>query len=235
MWLLLAFTYWLAVALLGQLPYIGPGLSMVLLPAFTMSFMALCAVLDAGAPFSAAVLAQPFRTRFRDLAILGALYLVSIVIVLAVASLADDGSLLGWALAGREPSQDAIAEGSPSRALLVTAVAGVPVALAFWFAPPLVAWAGMGAAQSLFYSFFAALRNWRAFLVYFAVLMLAGVAMLSALATIAVVTRGRADAVRSVLLLFTIFSMPILFGSFYASYREVFPAAGPSSARPGAE
>jgi hypothetical protein len=225
-WLLLVFVYWLAVALLGQLPYVGPSLSMVLLPAFTMSFMALCASLDAGEPPRARVLVDAFRARFRALAALGVLYLLSILAVLALGSLADDGALLEWALAGREPAQDAMTDGRASRALLLATVAGTPVVLAFWFAPPLVGWGGMNVLQSLFYSFFASWRNWRAFLVYGAVLMLAGVALLSVLAMVAVVTHGRPEALRSTLLLFTVLSLPILFGSFYASYRDVFPEAG---------
>ena len=38
----------------------------------------------------------------------------------------------------------------------------------------LAAWNRIGAAQSLFYSFFAVWRNWRAFLVYGSALLLAG-------------------------------------------------------------
>src|SRR4051794_4048374 len=93
-WLLLVFPYWLSAALLGQLPYAGRAISMVLLPAFTMSFMALCAALDAGAPPRARVLVDAFRRRFRELATLGVLYLAALVLVLALSSLADDGLLL---------------------------------------------------------------------------------------------------------------------------------------------
>ena len=39
MWLFLVFTYWIAVALLGQIRYLGPAASTVLLPAFSVSFM----------------------------------------------------------------------------------------------------------------------------------------------------------------------------------------------------
>jgi hypothetical protein len=234
-WLLLVFGYWLAVALLGQLPYLGPALSMVLLPAFTMSFMVLCAELESGGPLRPSVLLEGLRARFLSLAALGVLYLISVLLVLAIASLADDGTLLDWALAGREPPAEAIADGRASRALLTAAVAGTPVLLAFWFAPPLVGWDRMGAVQSLFYSFFAGWRNWRAFLVYGAILMLAGVALLAALTLVAVLTRGRADVLRSAMLVFTVLSLPILFGSFYASYRDVFPEgrAAPETAEAG--
>ena len=222
-WLLLVFGYWLTVALLGQLPYLGPALSTILLPAFTMSFMILCATLESGGQARPVLLFAGFRTGLRGLATLGVLYLVSIVLVLAISALADAGALLEWVLTGRGPSTEAIAESGVSRALLLAALAGTPVFLAFWFAPPLVGWDRMGAVQSLFYSFFAGWRNWRAFLVYGAILMAAGVVFLAVLAMVAAITRGSADALRSMLLLFTVFSLPILFGSFYASYRDVFP------------
>jgi len=48
MWLFLVFTYYIAVALLGQIRYLGPATSTVLLPAFSVSFMVMCAVLDHG-------------------------------------------------------------------------------------------------------------------------------------------------------------------------------------------
>jgi len=48
MWLFLVFTYYIAVALLGQISYVGPAVSTVLLPAFSVSFMAMCAVLERG-------------------------------------------------------------------------------------------------------------------------------------------------------------------------------------------
>src|SRR6266550_934268 len=48
MWLFLVFTYWIAVALLGQIRYLGPATSTVLLPAFSVSFMIMCAVLERG-------------------------------------------------------------------------------------------------------------------------------------------------------------------------------------------
>src|SRR5712691_3321818 len=138
MWLFLVFTYWIAVALLGQIRYLGLATSTVLLPAFSVSFMAMCAVLERGGMLRPA--------------------------------------LLQWVFYGQEPPQEVLRDGSVSRALVFAALAGAPVLMAFWFAPVLAAWNRMGAAQSLFYSFFAVWRNWRAFVVYGAALALAGLA-----------------------------------------------------------
>jgi hypothetical protein len=223
-WLMLAFAYWLSVTLLAQLPYLGRALSMVLLPPVTMSFLALCAALEAGKPVHPGILAAAFRSRFRELAMLGVLNLACFIVVLAAVSLAD-GAVLEWALGGPGAARETVSEASAARTMLTATVAAMPVMLVFWFAPPLVGWGGMGALQSLFYSFFAVWRNWRAFAVYGAVLVLVGVVLLTVLGLVAALTRQN-DAVSVVLLVLTVFLMPTGFASSYASYRDVFPEAG---------
>jgi len=143
--------------------------------------------------------------------------------VLGVASFADAGALMHWVLSGQEPSVDALRDGSVSLAMLVATLAATPVLMAFWFAPVLAAWNRIGAAQSLFYSFFAVLRNWRAFFVYGAVLALAGAVFLVAITVAAVLMQGKVQVLRSLALLLTLLSLPTVFASFYASYRDIFP------------
>lgn len=238
MWLFLVFTYWIAVALLGQIRYLGPAASTVLLPAFSVSFMFMCAVLEHGGLLRPALLISGFRSGPSTLILLGVLYLLSLVAVLALASIADAGALLLWVVSGREPPEEAILDGSVSLAMLVASLAAAPVLMAFWFAPVLVAWNRNGAAQSLFYSFFAVWRNWRAFLVYGAALFLAGALFMTVVTVLAVLMQGKIQVLRSFALIFTLLTLPTLFASFYASYRDIFPEnavpAGPPSnaARP---
>ena len=96
----------------------------------------------------------------------------------------------------------------------------------FWFAPMLAAWHSAGAAKALFFSFFACLMNWRAFLAYGAVTLLAVVAVpLAALSLILVLAAGGARPQLAPLMLpLVILILPTLFASFYASYRDVFGA-----------
>src|SRR5437879_814006 len=91
MWLFLVFTYWIAAALLGQIRYLGPAASTVLLPAFSVSFMVMCAVIERGGMLRPALLFAGFRTGPATLIALGVLYLLAIVLVLGVASLEDAG------------------------------------------------------------------------------------------------------------------------------------------------
>ena len=105
----------------------------------------------------------------------------------------------------------------------------VPVLMGYWFAPVLAAWRGMSAAQSLFYSFFATLRNWRAFLVYSLAFVVIGGIMPTLVLIIALALRPTSAVLSSIL----IYSMvpavltlvPTLFASFYTSYIDIFTEA----------
>src|SRR3979409_576738 len=123
MWLFLVFTYWIAVALLGQIRYLGPATSTVLLPAFSVSFMVMCAVLDRGGLLRPALLFSGFRSGPAALVALGVLYLLLIVLVLGVASLAAAGARMQGALPGQEPSVEALRDGSVSREMLAATLA----------------------------------------------------------------------------------------------------------------
>src|ERR1041385_2218314 len=223
MWLFLVFTYWIAATLLGQIRYVGPAASTVLLPVFFVSFMVMCAVLDRGGLLRPSLLFAGFRSGLGTLIALGALSLVSIVVVLGIASLADSGALMTWVLSGQQPSVEAMQDGSVLSAMLVAALAATPVAMAFWFAPVLVAWSRIGAVQSLFYSFFAVWRNWRAVFVYGAVLALAGGGFLIILPFAALLAEEKMQVLPSLALILTLVSWPPLFASLYASYRDIFP------------
>ena len=220
MWLFLVFTYYVAVVLLGQIRYVGPAAYTVLTPAFSVSFMVMCAVLDRGGMLRPELLVSGFRSARSTLIILGAVYLLSIVVVFGITSLADAGALLRWVLSGQPPPEEAVLDGSFLRALQIAPLAALPVLMAFWFAPVLAAWNRMGAVQSLFYSFFAVLRNWRAFFLYTALVFAA--TFLAAAAT-ATATSGETQTLQILSPILTLLVLPTVFGSFYASYRDIFP------------
>ena len=222
-WTLLVFTYWILIALLNQVPVAGPLIATLFLPAFSVSFMAMCDVLDRGGKLHPVLLFAGFRRELPTLVTMGGLYLASIMAVLALSALADGGALLNWIVHADAPPVSAIQDGSLQRAVIVAAVAGTPVVMAFWFAPVLAAWEGMGAAKALFFSFFAGLRNWRAFLIYGLALVIAGSAFSALLATATVLLRGNPGMARMLLFVAVLASLPTIFGSFYAAYRDVFP------------
>jgi len=125
---------------------------------------------------------------------------------------------------GQHPGEDALQSEAFFAALACAALFYVPVMMMFWFAPPLAAWHATGAGKALFFSFFACLMNWRAFLAYgtvtAAVTLVLPFLALSGL----MLASGGALAVPVVSLAFPLLLvlLPTLFASFYVSYRDVF-------------
>jgi hypothetical protein len=233
MWTLLVFAWWLLIAVFNQIPYLGPITTTVALPAFMMGFMAMCEELRHGRPLRPALLFVGFRQHLPALAALGVLYLAAILAILWISSLVDRGALFEWMMWAKAPPEDALRDGSLYKAFLIAAVLSVPVFAAFWFAPILAAWDGMSAAKSLFYSFFACLRNWRAFLVYGIVVALYGMAFSIFVTVAAVASGGHPAAVRGFMLAATLILLPALFASFYVAYRDIFPPPeAPQAAAP---
>jgi len=231
MWLFLVFVYSLSLTFLHNIRYLGPSISLALLPMFSVSFMVMCAVLERGGMLRPALLISGFRSGPHTLILLGILYTLSMAAVLGLASLADAGTLMLWFLFGQVPSAEAVQDEGFANAALIASLGAVPVMMAFWFAPVLAAWTRIGAAQSLFYSFFAVWRNWRAFLVYGTAISLASFLVLMTVGILAYLTGGDGPMAQSLAL---VFAFPILFASFYASYRDVFPdnaVPDPSNAR----
>ncbi len=96
----------------------------------------------------------------------------------------------------------------------------------FWFAPALCAWHSIGVFKALFFSFFGFLFNWRAFLVYGAIVA-AVIFALSLLARAVVPALGLAsresgNAAIAFLVMVLLVVLSPLFASFYASYRDIF-------------
>jgi hypothetical protein len=106
-------------------------------------------------------------------------------------------------------------------ALGAAAALYTPVLMMFWFAPPLAAWHGTAPAKALFFSFFACLMNWRAFLAYGAVTAVAALALPLAVVSVVALASLGVPAMSLVFPLLIVL-LPTLFASFYASYRDVF-------------
>jgi len=153
MWLFLVFTYWIAVALLGQIRYLGPATSTCCCRRFSVSFMIMCAVLDRGGLLVRRCFFPVFDADRPRWSALGVLYLLSIVMVLGVASFADAGALMQWVLSGQEPSVEACATAA-FRARCWSRPWPRPRADGFLVCARARRMDRIGAAQSLFYSFF---------------------------------------------------------------------------------
>ena len=100
----------------------------------------------------------------------------------------------------------------------------VPLLMAYWFAPILAAWHRLSAPKALFFSFVACWLNWRAFVAYgMALFGLAGVVPGLILAMVGLISPEASSFLTAVLTVpMVLVVAPVIFASFYVSYRDVF-------------
>ena len=117
--------------------------------------------------------------------------------------------------------------------LIAAAGLYLPVMMLFWFAPVLTAWHAFRPGKALFYSFFACLMNWRAFIVYGLVTVLMTTVLPFFVLTFLAVVAGGGPRVNPMALVLPLAALllPTLFASFYVSYRDIF-GAPPSATAP---
>ena len=231
-WLALVFAYWMLMTAISLVPLVGVVVVLVLVPGFSVAFMAASRAAERGQPIEMSFLFAGFRENLAAQFVLGGTYLASIALLMAASTLADDGALARWMLTGARPVPGTLQSDNFLGALTIAAALYMPLMMLFWFAPVLVAWHAMPAAKALFFSLFACLMNWRAFMVYgLASALVLFVVPFVALFAIVLASGGnlRPGAI-TVLFPLMLTLMPALFASFYASYRDVFAEQGAPSA-----
>lgn len=162
-------TFMTAFALLSFLQLLGNLATLVLLPAVTMGYMvATHEALSGRFPMPTLLLAafRAGRQRLRQMLILGGLYAVGFVCIISLSALIDGGQFAKLYLLGSQTEKDALSRPEVITAIYFTFALYLPMSLAFWHAPALIHWHGLSAVKSLFFSFVACMRNFRAFVVY---------------------------------------------------------------------
>ena len=221
-WLAAVFAYWLAMTLVSLVPFVGVVAAAVLVPAFSVGFMAIARATSRGAPAELVLLFEGLRHEPRSQILLGIVYLACLCLLLGASTLADDGTLARWMLTGQRPADDVLQSPEFIAALLVAGILYLPVMAAFWFAPPLAAWHSTGAAKALFFSFAASVMNWRAFMAYGAVTAMVTLVIPFAVLTALTLSSALRFPAASLVFPLLLIVLPTLFASFYASYRDVF-------------
>ena len=216
--------YWMLMGLVNALPLIGQIAATLLIPVFSVSLMNLFRLVEADEAIPPQILFSGFRRNLGTLLVLGFAYGALSVGILGLVSIFDDGILLRLIVLGERPPGDILVSGDVIVAGQLAMAMFVPLIMAFWFAPVLVAWHNLQAAKALFFSLVACARNWRVFLAYAGAALLFG-AILPGVA-IGMLSLMFADASRVFSVVFTtlivLIILPTLNASFYVSYREVF-------------
>ncbi|MEG0540130.1 MAG: BPSS1780 family membrane protein, partial [Comamonas sp.] len=162
-----------AVSLIGMLPIIGPYIALVLMPSVFLIMMLGAAEASQDRIPRPSLVIAPFRgdnPRTKALAILGVFYAVGIMLIVALTSLFDDGSLARLSLSN-EPITPEMAEELVQQPGFHIALWGGfflynLLAMLMWHAPALVQWHGVSPVKAVFFSVVACVRNFRAFFIY---------------------------------------------------------------------
>ena len=187
---------------LALIPVVGALVSFVLTPVFVAGIAIGCRALDEGRELELGHLFAGFRTRSGVLVTVGLLYLAACFVIVLVA-----GALAGPGLASI-PTNDPVAMAEAARRMvlpmLIAAALFIPVLMAVWYAPPLVVFHDQAAVQAIKLSFAACLKNFMPLLWYGVILL--GLGIIASIPAF----------------LGWIVLAPVMFTSFYASYRDIF-------------
>jgi len=196
---------------LGFIPVAGSLATNLLWPVFMGGLMLGCHVQDQGERFEVGHLFAGFSRNGGQLVLLGVFYLLFSLGIVVIVALVVGSSVFTLtdpnALQAEDPALMFDAMGGAgvalSMGLLVLALT-VPLMMAVWFAPALIAIEGLSAFAAMKLSFLGTLRNMLPFLWY-------GLLMF-VLFVVAAIPFGLGLLVAS----------PVLFASIYAAYREIY-------------
>jgi hypothetical protein len=215
-WIVFTIVTWAVVKLSGVHPALMLAVG-VLLPVIMGGWALACQAADRGESIPVTMLFDGFRDRARDLATIGGVNLMGIVLQILLL-LALGGDLLFQSQtnpASITPDQAAELESRMFVAFMIMVAVALPIGLAIWFAPLAIVLDGMKASQALRASLAAVLRNTPAFLLYGAVIGILGSALFMTGTAIGMPIPSATEFTFWVL-------MPLLMTTVYASYRDIF-------------
>lgn len=221
---MLVVAYWFTVLFLNVVPFVGVLVASLVIPGLSVGLMQAARNLERGQPIGLQTLYGSLKDNGRTLVALGALYLCATLGVLGLSSLLDGGDLMRFMLASNRAERAAVEDSDFLLSALCVMTLMVPVLMAWWFAPVLASWHRLSVGRALFFSFMACWMNWRPFLTYgIALLIVAGIVPGLLLGILLLILPGAANLATAILTLpMVLVVAPIVFASFYASYRDIF-------------
>lgn len=215
---LIVFTYWFLMMMVNSVPVIGQVVATICLPAMSVSMMNAFRRIEQGGSVAPQLLFSGFACHLSTLLMLGGIYLLAALAIFSISALIDGGVLFNLFVVGGQ-FDDSLSTSAVLLGAQIATALFFPLVMAYWYAPVLAAWHGHSAAKSLFFSLVACLRNWRAFIVYGLGLMVCALAMLILSGMVSTLLSG---AGKLSFLIVGFIGMPIVYASFYVSYRDVF-------------
>lgn len=200
-WIVICVLTFVAIGILSTVPIIGQLATSLVTVLIAGGLMLGCRDMDRGQDLTIMHMIAGTRVHLQPLVTIGALYLAGIFLTIVAVGLTIGGSIFG-VLTGTLQAE--MAATSVILALLLIGVILIPLGMAVWFAPALATLHDIPAVDAMKTSFRGCLRNWLAFLVYGVIVFL--------LAMIATMPLG----------LGWLILVPVLAGSVYAAYKDIF-------------
>jgi hypothetical protein len=203
-WIGLFLIFMVIMIVLGVIPLVGGLASSLLGPVFTAGFMIGCRDLQRGESLTVEHVFAGFKQNVGNLVIVGLLYLVGVIVVMVtigVFTAVMIPVIIG--VKGSAPSMTVIVPLAIVGFLVILALV-TPLIMALWFAPALVVFHNQAPMEAMKSSFRGCLKNVVPFLLY-------GIVGL-VLAIIAIIPVGLGFLVLG----------PVMWGSMYSSYRDIF-------------
>lgn len=202
-WIGIIVVAFIVFVLLGLVPFIGQLAAQLLGVLFAGGLMLGCRALDQGEDFTIGHLFAGFQRHTGPLIMLSVLYLVGFLAIILVVGTLSFGSVM--AIMSGDPGRAAQVGGATIVLIFLAVFAlSIPLMMAIWFAPALVALHDLAPIDAMKRSFAGCLRNMLPFLLYGVVGLVAAI-----IATIP-------------LMLGWLVLGPVLVGSIYAAYRDIF-------------
>jgi len=211
-WLAMAVVMFVIFVALSFIPIIGGLAGQLLAPVFSAGILLGCRQMDEGGTLELGHLFKAFSGNPGPLIVIGALYVVALV-ALGIFML-----ILGFVTLGGVATikslfngdANALLQNLPMLLIVILVGAGlyVPVVMAIWFAPALVALGGLSVQDAVRGSFTGCMRNLFPFLIWGIVALVLGI--------IATIPMGLGWLVL----------VPMLWASNYVAYKEIFVPEG---------
>ena len=227
----LFFLFMAWVSLLSMVPVLGAVMALLILPAATLGLMVASEQASGGKFPMPTVLMVAFRAgqqRLKAMLVLGALYAVSFLAVMALTTLVDGGSFAKVYLGNAPMTPELVETSDFQMAIWLSTALYIPMSMMFWHAPALVHWYGVPPVKSMFFSAVACWRNLGAFAVY--LLAWAGVFVAGATVILTISSAiGGSELTAAVLMPGALLMSAMFFTSVYFTVKDCFELPLPGS------
>lgn len=209
---IIAMVVWIGIAMVCSLiPIIGSLAVSLFTPVILAGFMLGAQAQDQGRDFAVSHLFAGFSNHTGQLVLVGLLYLIGFFVIGAAMMLVAGGAffnMMGGMEGQAAPAPEALAAMVGSGAFILMMLLGVcltlPLVMAYWFAPALVALEGMSAITAMKMSFVGCWKNMLPFLLY------GLVALVFLLLAMVPVGLG------------LLIVLPLLTASIYVSFKDIY-------------